>query len=357
MQQLKNSSKSMYTARRNERRCAGAVLKAAVVIGVLAATALAACDLPVGEVRENPEDRGALRVSIQQAGSETAGGLGALAASSGVDMEPAAYRISGSGPSDASFETWSNGGTKDIGDLRTGEWLVAVSAFNADEHEIGYGSETVEISGAELATVSIVVRALSGTGSLSLSVIWDGEELAEPSIAAQLIAPAGESRELEFEITAPGAAEFSGSEIDSGYYTLILQLLDGGEIVAGAADTVRIVKDGHTEGAFSFEDLNHPTGEVDISVISDLDDPLEVEINAEHTTIARGESMTADAWVENAGDAEIEYNWYLNGAPAGTNASVSVGADLSPGSYRLDIVVRTADGRRSGSATHSFTVE
>ena len=124
-----------------------------------------------------------------------------------------------------------------------------------------------------------------------------------------------------------------------------------------SSDTLRIVKDGHTEGAFSFEDLNHPTGDVDISVISDLDDPLEVEINAEHTTIARGESMTADAWVENAGDAEIEYNWYLNGAPAGTNASVSVGADLSPGSYRLDIVVRTADGRRSGSATHSFTVE
>jgi len=357
MQQRKNSSKSIYATGLNERRRAGAVLKAAVVIGVLAGIGLAACDVPVGEVRQDPETRGALRVAIQQAGGETAGGLGALAASSGVDMEPAAYRISGSGPSDASFETWSNGGTSDIGDLRTGEWLVEVSAFNAAEQEIGYGSHTVQISGAELATVSIVVRALSGTGSLSLSVIWDGEELAEPSIAAQLVAPAGESRELEFEITAPGAAEFSDSEIDSGYYTLILQLIDDGEIVAGAADTVRIVKDGHTEGAFNFEDLNHPTGDVDISVVSDLDDPLEVEINGAQSTIERGESMTADAWVENGGDAEIEYYWYLNGAPAGTDASVSVGAELSPGSYRLDVVARTADGRRSGSSTHSFTVE
>ena len=47
----------------------------------------------------------------------------------------------------------------------------------------------------------------------------------------------------------------------------------------------------------------------------------------------------------------------LNEDLAGTGATVNVGADLRPGSYRLDAVVFTADGSRSGTASHNFTVE
>ncbi len=321
----------------------------AIVLALLATAAIVACDMPHTEA---PEDTGSLLVTIESGGS-----LGALTLLPGTSMEPAEYRIIGNGPSGASFETRTSGGFSEIQDLRLGEWQIEVSAFNADEEEIGYGNGTVEIENGQTAELNVVVRALSGTGSLSLSVVWPADEVENGEIAATLASSDGDSEALAFDTVANGEAAFFSDEIDAGYYTLILQLLEDGHVVAGAVDTVRIVQDGVTEGSFSFEDLNHPTGDIDIIVVPEMDEPLEVAIIGGTETLGYGESMTVSAEVENAGDSALEYTWYLNGAAVGSEASLTVGDDLSPGSYRLDVVVFTEDGQRSGSDSHNFAVE
>jgi hypothetical protein len=51
----------------------------------------------------------------------------------------------------------------------------------------------------------------------------------------------------------------------------------------------------------------------------------------------------------------VEIFWYVNGQSAGTGA-LYTGENLQAGVYRLDAVAFSADGSRSGSATHSFRV-
>jgi hypothetical protein len=67
--------------------------------------------------------------------------------------------------------------------------------------------------------------------------------------------------------------------------------------------------------------------------------------------------MTAEASVSNGGTSDLTCSWYLNGESLGTGTMLSIGSALRRGHYRLDVVVFSSDGRRSGSTTHSFTVD
>ena len=122
-------------------------------------------------------------------------------------------------------------------------------------------------------------------------------------------------------------------------------------------DTVRIVQDEETIGTYSFTDLNHPTGDVDIIVIIDLDAPLEVTITGGVDILVYGTEMTAQMLIANPGDDIINYQWYLNGGFISSGESLTFGMDLRRGTYRLDGVAISADGERSGSAFHNFIVE
>jgi len=341
--------KSKRTAELNGSMRRRVASRFAIVLALLATAAVVACDMPHAEA---PEESGSVLVTIESGDS-----LGALTLLPDTSMEPEEYRITGNGPSGASFETWTSGGSSEIQDLRLGEWQIETSAFNVDEEEIGYGNGTVAVENGQTAELNVVLRALTGIGSLSLSVVWPAEEVENGEIAATLASSDGHSESLAFEPVVDGEASFFSDEIDAGYYTLILQLLEDDHVVAGAVDTVRIVQDGLTEGTFSFADLNHPTGDIDIIVVPDMDEPLEVAITGGTETLSYGESMTVSAEVENAGDSTLEYTWYLNGAAVGSEASLTVGDGLSPGSYRLDVVVFTEDGQRSGSDSHNFAVE
>lgn len=354
MQQLTLKYKSTQTVglggSRNARRSANIALGAALLAAVaLVAGTLAGCDSPYNGA---PPESGSLRISIG-----SGNGLQPLSLLPDTSMVPAEYRLRGSGPAQTSFETATTGGLLDVHDLQIGEWRIEVSAVNGDDLEIGYGAATVMVEAAVRNEIALSVRPLSGTGLLSLTVGWPADQLQAPAISAALTDRDGTSRSLQFESVAAGQAEYHDPAVDAGYYTLVLQLSEGDSVVAGAVETVRIVRDAHTEGSFRFDDLNHPTGTVDIIVAQQMDQPLEVELSGAADLLPYGGSMSVSASVANAGDAQLQFSWYLNGAPLAQTASVQLGADLSAGTYRLDVVAFAADGLRSGSATHGFRVE
>lgn len=321
----------------------------ALLAALLAGIALAGCDQPYDGVRS---ESGSLRVSIGEGA-----GLQPLTLLPDTSMEPTEYRLRGSGPLGASFETTTTGGVLDIHDLRGGEWRIEVTAVNGDGLEIGYGDATVGVEPGMINEVAVSVRALSGTGTLSLQVSWPAAEVQNASLAATLTGRDGQSQQLQFAANGTGGAAYTNDALDAGYYTLVIQLFDGDNVVAGAVETVRIVQDGHTEGTFSFDDLNHPTGDVDIAVSPEMDEPLELELTGTAEVLAFGSTKNVSATAENAGSAEVVYTWYVNGAHVGDGASQQVGTGLAVGSYRLDVVAFSADGRRSGSLTHRFRVE
>ena len=308
---------------------------------------LSGCSFPDSGIDAN---EGALVISI---GGETSASRSLLP---NIDMDPALYQISGSGPDGASFTTSSSGEDSYINGLTIGEWQISVTAMNTVGDPIGYGENTVLIEGSMQSSIIIDIVPLTGTGTLTLSVNWPEAEVANPGFTGVLTDSAGVSQSLVF-IIGTGKADFTNTGITAGYYTLSLQLFDGEDVIAGLVDTVRIVQDAETIGTYSFTDLNHPTGDVEIIIIVDLDTPLEVTITGTVDILSYGTNMTALMLVANPGEDIINYQWYLNGGFIGTGETITFGMDLRSGSYRLDGVAISADGERSGSAFHSFTVE
>ena len=318
-------------------------LTATLILGL----GLSGCNFPDSGIAA---DEGALRISI---GTGTSAGRSILP---DINMDPVEYQISGSGPEGAVFETSTTGGDTFINSLAIGEWLISVTALNTEGVRIGYGESIVIIEGSKLVSVAINIQPLTGTGTLTLSVIWPDAEVTDPGLTALLTDSGGATQSLIFNM-GTGTAEYSNNAIAAGYYTLSLQLSEGEDVLAGVVDTVRIVQDAETVGTYSFTDLNHPTGDVDIIVIVDLDAPLEVTVTGAVDILSYGTDMTVQILIANPGDDIINYQWYLNGGFIGSGETLTFGMDLRRGTYRLDGVAITADGERSGSAFHIFPVE
>jgi hypothetical protein len=233
---------------------------------------------------------------------------------------------------------------------------VTVIGVNPSGTDIASGSSQTDVTADSTASVSVTVQPYEGTGSLDVSVTWPSADVDSPAVDASLIASDGTSQSLSFTVDSTGTASYSSSSVSTGYYTLSVQLTDGGTAVAGAAETTRVAENATTSGSIDFTSVNEPTGDVDVSIDPDLDQPLDVTLSGTTSSIALGGSMTVSASVSNADGQTVSYDWYLNGAFQSTSDSITVGSSLDPGTYRLDVIAFTDDGTRSGSASHTFTV-
>ncbi|MFP4067362.1 MAG: hypothetical protein ACLFS5_07645 [Spirochaetaceae bacterium] len=319
----------------------GAKIVAVLAVGLLAALS-ASCDLGL----EEPD--GAVEVTV--------GSVSTLVMEPDQSMDVVSFRLLGDGPDGNELDEGLTEGTTRFDGLESGEWSFEVIGFNESGTDIAVGSAQTEVVAGETASVSITVEPYDGPGTLSVSITWPAEDVTDPALEGELTSSDGTNAGMSADITGEGTAAIAHGEVSAGYHTLSVQLLDGDTVVAGAAETVRIAQDAETSGTVAFSDVNPPTGDVEIIVDPELDEPLPVTIEGGAEELAMGESMTVAADTSNADGAEVSYTWYVNGAYVSQGAETTVGADLEPGSYRLDVVAFTEDGSRSGSASHTFTV-
>ena len=161
-----------------------------------------------------------------------------------------------------------------------------------------------------------------------------------------------------FTSATAGQASSSTSGILSGYYTLVIKLLDNGQLVMGAVDVVRIASGATTSGTFAFTGVNTGTGSITVSISPQMNDPITVTLGGQVSELAAGIPMTVTASLPPGLD-NVTLVWYLNGVARATGSSYTVntaGQPLAAGTYRLDVTAFTAGGSRGGSATHSFRV-
>lgn len=324
-------------------RCLRAVAR--TVAGVVAAVAVigfAACQLPVDD------PGGSLEVNV--------GSIDTQSLEPDLNMDVDSYVVSGSGPSGSSFERTTSGGVIAVEELTVGAWTIDVVGYNVDGIDVARGSGETDISAGETSQLTVTVRPYEGEGTLSVSVTWPDADVADPSVEAELVASDGTSVSLPFTISEAGQASYERADTAAGYYTLSVQLLDGTTPVAGAAEAARVAAGATTGGTIAFNSVNPPTGDTDITIDPDLDEPLEVSLSGAVADLELGGSMTATAEVSNADGQTVSFTWYLNGAYLDDGDTVTVGQSLEPGTYRLDAIAYTADGNRSGSASHSFSV-
>jgi hypothetical protein len=272
-----------------------------------------------------------------------------------IDMVPAGYDFSGNGPNGDSFALNDSRVPASVTALAPGEWTVCVNAKNAAGTVIAQGQQVTTIGPGATKSVVVEVTPVKGYGTLDLTLHWTAAEVANPSISAQLIPVSGAPIALAFTVPQAGTGTCSRSGLPAGYYSLVARLMDGGAVVMGAVEVVRIVSDATTHGTFDFYDVNQPDGNITVRITPQMNDPIDVAMAGQVAEIDQGGSMTVSGSVP-ANTGNVVYVWYVNGVSKATGASYTLGSDLPPGVYRLDLICFTADGTRAGSVTSAFKV-
>ena len=315
-----------------------------------AAALLAAALLALVSCMPRWPEWGALSIEIAQPEAKTL--------VPGIDMTIAGFDVSGSGPGGMQFSRSTSGLSLTIGGLAFGDWTIAVDGKNAAGTIIAHGVAPVRVITGATQALAISLTPISGPGTLALTVNWTATVVGTPSIQAQLIPSQGAPMDLAFSISPPGKATSVTSAIPNGYYTVVVKLLDNGQLVMGAVDVVRIVKGETTSGAFTFTDINAGTGSISVSVTPRMDNPIQVAMSGQKAELGTGTpmSLTASAPPD---VGNVTFVWYLNGAARGSGASFTLNQAASPlaaGFHRLDVTAFTAAGARGGSTTCTFRV-
>jgi hypothetical protein len=275
-----------------------------------------------------------------------------------IDMTPASFRITGIGPNGSSFDDGISGNSATIAKLAFGEWTVTVNALNNDAIVIGQGTEKVTVATNKTTFVEIKVLPLTGKGSLSVTMNWTGTvENASVSGTIRPISTTG-SPQRTFSLdrdhtTYSSSKDAENGDLEAGYYTLLTQLFDTGTLVAGTAETVRIVAGQSTAGTISLLHVQGAGGSIEVTITPEMSNPIAV-------AISRGSATTADARLLNFNasvtgySATPSYTWYVNGvlSTAATGTTLSLGTSLNEGYYRVDVVALGAS--QAGSAGFVF---
>lgn len=264
-----------------------------------------------------------------------------------ISMEPTSYLVEGSGPDGASFSETTANGNLLVESLVFGEWQVNITAYNEDNTAIGSGSGIVTVHSNTTVSLNIIVVPYEGFGTLDLTLNWIESQVDIPQVDSKLIPYSGATRELDFNVGAD-TATFIADDVASGYHTLVLKLLDNGYLTMGAVEVVRIVADNTTTGSYLFDKINMATGNMDISITPDMNDPLDVTITGEAETKPENLTMELTVSTSNYNDNVI-YVWYINGDSVGTGDTFILDETYAQGYYRIDATGYTVDGKRAGS--------
>ena len=305
------------------------------------AVILASCRSPIVN-----SQRGTVHLSIDALGVKTL--------EPAISMDPACYYITGYGPAGISFALDTTQASIEVEELLIGEWNILVSAENNSGRLIGQGSNAVLVRTGMVQPVSIFVTPIDGTGTFNLAVNWETAAVDIPGLEGELLDSMGNSVPLSFHLS-PGAASASGGIVQAGYYTLLVQLTDNGIPVMGAVEVARIVSGAITSGAYDFTHINQPGGSILVNITANMEDPIELEMAGGLPEIPLGSTMSLAASAP-AETSVLVYAWYLNGASIAIGESITLGAELEPGYYRVDVTAFTTNGGRAGSTTHQFIV-
>jgi N-acetylneuraminic acid mutarotase len=274
-----------------------------------------------------------------------------------VKMTPTYYNISGTGPSGASLTR--NGITNRnvlLENLVPGGWTIVVDAFNEDNIRIGSGIKNVTVVANYPVDLTVEVRPINGSGTLTIDLDWTGYTVGNPVIAATLTPKGGIGSPLTFTVKPDGTgATYSGSQL-TGYYTLVVLMRDGSSFKWGAAEAVRILDGQTSPGSYKIE-IPTGLGNINLTIVDELQNPIAVEITGGTGYLGYGNDMTLTATTSETVD---RWQWYIDGTPiaGATTATLTYGSTLGIGKHRLDLIVEKDVSENSiiSSTSVEFTI-
>jgi len=293
------------------------------------------------------KDKGNLEISfIELDGAKT------LTPSISINVDY--YIVEGAGPYGESFSKTIYSSPFEIEYLEHGEWAITVDAYNESGIRVAAGTSSTMIVAGETVSLYIQLSPPDGTGTLSIDIFWDDTVVSNPAIQSSLISGGGTTIPMTASIVSSGHADINEPNLATGYYTCSIQLLDSEVVVAGAVEAVCILDAQETQGEFYFNNPNIPSGDVEIIIDTDLEEPLIINLSGTVDTFLHGQTMTV--LVDAGTITDVTYSWYINGTYMASGETYITDSGLAPGYYRLDVIGFSADNKRSGSASHTFIV-
>lgn len=258
-----------------------------------------------------------------------------------VPLEIALLSVTGNGPGTEYFEASTSENTCTVERVIAGSWAITVEGFNSEGTMVLFGETNAELSPANnKATVHLFPHP--GVGSLNLDISWDAQSTINPLLSVSVEDGIG-------TFLVPDVQQSPGSgiirqELDAGYYSVVLQLIEGDALVGGCAEAVCIVA-GHITSASITLDVQRESlnAEIllDVSPYLPLSPVAVGPLPPVFAGTVYGVSVTPSEEVE-------RIDWYQNGCKVGSGAILDFEA-ATPGRFRIDVLTFGNDFGFGGS--------
>lgn len=305
--------------------------------------------LSLGGCKEESANRSTLHLSMQK-GESTSRSL----LPKDTPLEVSRYVIEGQGPQDSTFSVMSNTSSISVEGLLIGQWNLDAIGQNEKGVDLVHGSKSITLAKEPTETV-IILDALSGSGTMDVTLSWDYQMIANPSLVVQLIDSDNNATTLTPLINniSTGQAKYSAL-YPSGSYLLQAKLYSGSVVVAGCAEVIRIVGGKTTEGLIELSLDKYASIPTTLTLVNNVGVPVECSITGLSEAVPALVPVTTSLVALNEPDAgSLEISWYLDGELI----SCSNQCTFIPnsGQHRLDVIAKGPLLASSGSASITFT--
>ncbi len=268
--------------------------------------------------------------------------------------------------------------------LAVGDWLVHVNAYNGpppsmspgDGDLIGAinGNTTLTfgftIIGGGTATFAVNnILPIIGTGTLDLDLDWPAAAVETPVIVASLVELTPTPAYTGIISTAfHGSINITGDPhtanhteaLNTGYYTLVMQLNDDTALAWGWIEAVRII-DGQT--SYKSFTLSVAAGQLDLTASTNLHNPVQIDLGTLDPILSKGADSglplsQAVIPVLTPSVGTYTYQWYRDGIILGSETSVGItvsAASETLGFHNFTLVV--TDTTNSTLSSENYKVE
>ena len=280
-------------------------------------------------------------------------------------MDVTSYTIRGAGPAaDDSFEV--SGHTEGLftrDGLAVGQWTITVDGYNSDSEKIATVQATATVTRNATAALTMVLRPLEGTGTLSVGLSWTDSQGVLASPSAGLVIRDEQGNDIQ-DISDPVALTINGqtaavevTNLPTGWYEVTVSLKDGNTTAWQGVFALRVVDGQTTTGTVAIPEsqiqVGPGTGTVAITIEEDMDDPLSVGFSGMPDSVEAGTEITLTSTGTYSG-AE-QYRWYINGVRQEGQATSSFSHTFTTtGTHTVSLLV--LDGGALGGYGQSMVV-
>lgn len=238
-----------------------------------------------------------------------------------------------------------------------GAWTITINAKNSEDKVVATDTQAFLIEEGKTTTVSMKMTPPEGKGRLSFNLSWPENILTNVKFRATLKPANGETIIANFVLGATSAS-FTNNEMETGYYQLNAQLIDGDNYVWDLVETIRIVKDETTSASLvltpeNFGNESVKLGNLNVSISNNLENPLELTVTGNKSEIYPYEEMTVTA---QASETPETYEWYLNGELLAGEKTESVIINGYNVKDKNRLVVIAIKGTSKSSKSVTFTL-